>query len=47
MEVRGGIRLHPREVVTESLRAALVDGRTDRLADADRAEAPAREGKTR
>jgi hypothetical protein len=46
-EIRGGIRLHPREVVTESLRAALVDGRTDRLADADRAEAPLREGRQR
>jgi hypothetical protein len=38
--IEGGVRLLPRDVATEGLRAVLADGRVDALADARRAEAP-------
>ncbi len=42
-----GLRLIRREVSTDSLRSALFDGRIDRFADADRAEARAPEERRR
>jgi hypothetical protein len=43
-DLAGEVRLLPRDVATERLRAVLLSGKVDDLADADRAEAPASRG---